>query len=492
MSTPVVVEIIFLFLIVCGPTLMQVQDSLLMLSSVAIVGGHLLAPALLVTISFYYSNLYDLRIVHSFSEFARRLPLALGIALTLLYSFYAFVPQAMEENDPLLSCVLLTLAVFSVIVPARLVLYRLLHLRFFSRRVIILGTGPIAWKTIEAIETNPQVGYTIVGLVDDQREAVRSELRRAKYPYLGPIDRLHEILDEYRPDRIIVAVSERRGCLPVGELLHARLAGCIIDDAISVLEQLTGKLAIESVNPSFLFFSDDFTVSRRQLTARRFVSFVCALVGFVLTAPLMLLTAIAIKIDSSGPVFFVQERCGLHGRTFRLVKFRTMHPVRGESHNRTVWERDDSSRITRVGKWLRKLRLDEIPQFLNVLLGHMNMIGPRPEMASNVETMMEAIPYYALRMSVRPGITGWAQVRHGYSVSQEDVTEKTRYDLYYVKHMSLRLDLQILLDTVKIVLLGRNADERPSREKEGRNQSLTTSVIVEVLPSEKSIRHGWQ
>jgi lipopolysaccharide/colanic/teichoic acid biosynthesis glycosyltransferase len=217
---------------------------------------------------------------------------------------------------------------------------------------------------------------------------------------------------------------------------------------------------------------------------RRFVSFNVALVGLLLTAPFLVLIALAIKMDSTGPVFFIQDRCGWHGRTFRLIKFRTMYPVQPGKEDKSVWERDDSSRITRVGKWLRKLRLDEIPQLVNVLLGDMDLIGPRPEMASNVKTMTKEIPYYSLRMAVRPGITGWAQVRHGYSVSQEDVTEKMRYDLYYVKHMSLWLDLRILLDTVKIVLLGQNSETNKLSEKKEANQPLTSSVTVTLLQSE--------
>jgi lipopolysaccharide/colanic/teichoic acid biosynthesis glycosyltransferase len=169
-----------------------------------------------------------------------------------------------------------------------------------------------------------------------------------------------------------------------------------------------------------------------------------------------------------------------------------MHPVQPGTESETVWERDDSLRVTRVGKWLRKLRLDEIPQFINVLRGDMDLIGPRPEMASNVKTMLKEIPYYSLRMGVRPGITGWAQVRHGYSVSHEDVTEKMRYDLYYVKHMSLWLDLRILLDTVKIVLLGWNSEKNKLLEIKEANQPLTSSGIVTLLQSEKSTGRGWE
>ena len=425
-----------------------------------------------------------------FSEFAKRLPRAFGIAFVLLYSFYALFPLTREKSDPLFSCMLLTFAVLSVILPVRLMLYRFLKIRALSERVIILGTGPIAWKIVDAIEVSPHVGYTIIGLVDDRKASCQSDSQSSKYPLLGPLDKLHEILDERRPDRIVVALTERRGYLPVRDLLDARMAGSIVEDAVDVHERLTKKLAIESLTPSSLFFSEDFTASRLHIALRRIVSLAFAFVGLLLTAPLMILIAVVIKMDSYGPVFFIQERCGLHGRTFRLVKFRTMYPIEPAKESETVWDRDESSRVTRVGKWLRKLRLDEIPQFINVLLGDMDVIGPRPEMASNVKTMIEEIPYYSLRMGVRPGITGWAQVRHGYSVSQEDVTEKMRYDLYYVKHMSLWFDLRILLDTVKIVLIGWNSEKNKLSEKKEANQPPASSVILNLLQSEKSTERG--
>jgi lipopolysaccharide/colanic/teichoic acid biosynthesis glycosyltransferase len=179
--------------------------------------------------------------------------------------------------------------------------------------------------------------------------------------------------------------------------------------------------------------------------------------GLLLAAPLMALIAVAIKLDSRGSVLYLDERAGLGGRPFRLVKFRTMHPSSTEAMPGSVWVRDDSTRITRVGRWIRRLRLDELPQFWNVLKGDMNLVGPRPEILTNVQTMSEQIPYYSLRHSVRPGLTGWAQTRFGYSVSLEQVTEKMRYDLFYIKHMSFWLDLRILVDTVKIMLFGRGA-----------------------------------
>ena len=372
--------------------------------------------------------------------------------------------------------------VLPVVLPVRWVLYRLLNIRSLTERVLILGTSPFAWKIVEEIEATPHVGYTIVGLVEDHGA---SGSQASQYPMLGPLERLDDILKELRPDRIIVALTERRGRLPVRDLLDARMAGIIVEDGVEVHERLTEKLAIESLTPSFLFFSEDFTKSRFQMALRRVVSLAFALVGILLTFPLMVFIALMIKIDSSGSVFFIQDRSGLHGRTFRLIKFRTMHSIEPGKESDEVWERDVSSRVTRVGKWLRKLRLDEVPQFINILRGDMDLVGPRPEMVSNVKTMIEQIPYYSLRMVVRPGITGWAQVRHGYSVSQEDVTEKMRYDLYYVKHMSPWFDLRILVDTVKIVLLGRDGEKKESSETKESAPKLTTSVVNVTLTNQR-------
>jgi exopolysaccharide biosynthesis polyprenyl glycosylphosphotransferase len=226
-----------------------------------------------------------------------------------------------------------------------------------------------------------------------------------------------------------------------------------VEDGVQVFERLTRRLAVEALTPSALIFGDGFRVSRTQLALKRAISVVIAVVGLILAAPLMAALAALIKLDSRGPVFFVQERVGLHGRTFRLVKFRTMHV--GDPSADDVWRRDNASRVTRVGAVLRRYRLDEIPQFLNILRGDMSLVGPRPEMASNVATLAAAIPFYSLRHEVRPGLTGWAQIKAGYSMTTEEITRKLCYDLYYIKHLSLAFDLQILFDTVKFVLSGK-------------------------------------
>jgi len=225
---------------------------------------------------------------------------------------------------------------------------------------------------------------------------------------------------------------------------------------VNVYERLTGKLAIETLTPSTLIFSGDFKKSRLDLAAGRCLSLLVSIVGLTILSPLLGLVALLIKLDSRGPAFFVQERMGMAGRRFRLFKFRTMHVVDGPT---SEWVCDNATRITRIGKWLRKFRLDELPQFFNIMLGDMNLVGPRPHPVSNFELFSDHIPYYWLRAKVRPGITGWAQVRYRYANNLNEETEKMRYDLYYIKHLSLAFDLRILFDTIKTVLFGSESVE---------------------------------
>ncbi|MCL6640795.1 MAG: exopolysaccharide biosynthesis polyprenyl glycosylphosphotransferase, partial [Candidatus Rokubacteria bacterium] len=229
--------------------------------------------------------------------------------------------------------------------------------------------------------------------------------------------------------------------------------GVRIVEGPQVYERVNRRVAVEALTPSGLIFGDGFRVTPGQLLVKRVLSVVIALVALVAAAPFMALVAVAIKLETPGPVFFIQERVGLNGRLFRLIKFRTMRVASAAEPDTEV--RDNVSRVTRIGTFLRRYRLDEIPQFINILRGDMSLVGPRPEMAENAATFSAVIPYYNLRHEVRPGLTGWAQVRAGYSMSIEEVTRKLCYDLYYIKHMSILFDLRILFDTVKFVLSGR-------------------------------------
>ncbi|HSB81359.1 MAG TPA: sugar transferase [Candidatus Methylomirabilis sp.] len=336
------------------------------------------------------------------------------------------------------------------------------------QRILILGTSRMAWKLTDEIEARPQCRYAVIAVVDGGMETSQRPPGGLR---LASLDDLRTIMEAAHPDRVIVALPERRRHLPTHQLMQFWLRGVVVEEGAEVYERLTGKLAVESLTPSVLIRSKEFTPSRVHLALGRTMSLLVAVVGLAGLAPLMGLIALAIKLDSTGPVVFLQERVGLGGKPFKLIKFRTMQPV---SRPISEWVRDNGDRITRVGKWLRKYRLDELPQFVNILRGDMNLVGPRPHPASNYELLAvllrntpecgEQIPYYSLRCSVRPGLTGWAQVRYRYANNVEEEIEKMRYDLYYIKHLSFWLDLRILLETVKTVLLGRGAgDDDPSR-----------------------------
>ena len=334
-----------------------------------------------------------------------------------------------------------------------------------AERVLILGAGPLAGKLLEELARQPYPRCEVVGLVDDTGLPVAGP--PLPYPVVGQLDDLPRLLEELRPDRVIVTLATRRGRLPMDPLLQARVRGVEVEEGADAYERLTGKLAIEALTPSSLIFSRDFRKSRHVLALGRALSVAAALLGLILLAPVLLLVAAAVVLDSRGPALFEQERVGALGRRFRLLKFRTMHPTRRPP---SEWERDNGYRITRVGRFLRRFRLDELPQFLNVLRGDMNLVGPRPHPVSNYQLFEERIPYYALRTAVRPGITGWAQVRYRYANDLAEETEKMRYDLYYVKHLSLWLDLRILLQTIGAVLQ-RPSPETPSRQAPKRGET---------------------
>jgi exopolysaccharide biosynthesis polyprenyl glycosylphosphotransferase len=383
--------------------------------------------------------------VRTFAQFASRLPRWLGIAFILLAALYIFLPQT---RSPLVSNLLI---VVGLLLPVRAASSRVMRSGLLARRLLIVGTSPLACKLIAHIETHPDGQDTIVGVAADTMAKDGLQLR---HPVLGPLEHLDKIIADVRPDRIIVAPADGRGPLPVHHLLNAAAGGIVVEDGGEVWERLTGKVAVESLMPDSFTLGTDLGKARVTLVLARGMSLLGSVIGLVCLAPVIGLIALAIKLDSPGPIFLVQDRVGLRGKRFRLIKFRTMHPVDGET---PLWFQDSQERITRVGMWLRKFRLDELPQFVNILRGDMNLVGPRPHRVPKFELFAKTTPYFSLRSLVRPGLTGWAQVRHGYASNLEEETEKTCYDLYYIKHMSLWFDLRILFATVKVVLSGRGS-----------------------------------
>ena len=279
--------------------------------------------------------------------------------------------------------------------------------------------------------------------------------KECELPIIGGYDQISSICKKDKVNRIIVALDERRGRLPIEQLLRCRLKGIRVDDGMAFTEDLAGKLSVESLHPSSIIFSDGFKKSLTFKKGKRYVDVILSFMGLLLSSPLWILISLAIKLDSRGPVLYRQERVGEDGVAFNLLKFRSMR-INAEE-NGPVWAGCKDERVTRVGSVIRKLRLDEIPQMINVLWGEMSFVGPRPERLFFVEQLKKGIPYYSQRHVIKPGITGWAQIRYPYGASKEDALEKLKYDLYYIKHMSFFFDIMIILETAKVVLLGRGA-----------------------------------
>src|SRR3990172_9286401 len=319
----------------------------------------------------------------------------------------------------------------------------------FVSRVLILGTGSLA-KEMGALISPNHPKYVLSGFVD-------CEINPALVPLVnivGSGDELYATAKRERAHKIVVSLSDRRGALPLKDMLNCKFSGIEVVDAPTMYEQVTGKLLIENITPSWFIFSDGFRTSFTRRIVKRIFDVLLAVCWLVLSLPIALLVALTIRLESKGPVFFRQVRIGEKEKKFMLYKFRTIRED-AESATGAVWAQKDDPRVTRLGKYLRKFRLDEIPQLYNVLVGDMSFIGPRPERPEFVEKLKEAIPYYSERHCVKPGITGWAQIKYPYGASVEDSTEKLRYDLYYIKNTSMPLDLLILLETSKVILFGR-------------------------------------
>ena len=320
-------------------------------------------------------------------------------------------------------------------------------------RLLLVGASPLLEDIGKHIEEHPEMGLQVVGYVGDREEAGTA---MAGGKVLGPMASLREIIQATNPDRIVVGMTERRERMPVGELLELRFAGHIIEEAASTYEKVCGRVCLKELRPSQLIYSGELGPRRASMFYQTVINLILAAVGIVVATPIMLLTALAVRLTSAGPVLYRQVRVGMDGIPFTLYKFRSMR-ADAEAETGAVWASKDDPRVTPLGRTIRKLRIDEIPQLFNVLKGEMSMVGPRPERPEMVQSLSEKIPYYRHRHCVRPGITGWAQVNYKYGDTLENVIRKLEYDLYYIKHMSLSLDSYIIFLTIKATLLSRGS-----------------------------------
>ena len=323
-----------------------------------------------------------------------------------------------------------------------------------EENILVMGTGEPARLLGEEILKRNRLGFRLVGFVGDVE--ARNPNIGGTVRILGNYSQVVELTRANRVDRLVVAISERRGGYPVDSLLDLRVRGCKVTEWTSFYEKLSGRIPIDNLSPSYFIFQEGFRKSRILLYSRRFVSLSFAAGLLLLLFPLLLITALIVKIDSPGPVFYTQKRVGKNGKTFDIIKFRSMR-IDAEVNGTPQWAVRDDPRVTRVGKLIRVTRLDELPQLINVLRGDLDIVGPRPERPEFVEELSRMIPYYTLRQTVKPGLTGWAQVMFPYSGTIEESRKKLQYDLFYIKNMSVKLDFFILFRTIKIVLLGRGA-----------------------------------
>jgi len=403
-----------------------------------------------VLLALYANGLYDFaERLTSRGTFVATLR-AFTIAAVALWALYFLVPDLQLGRGVFA----LALAASATIIPLwRLGLDRLLSSDRFAERVLIVGASEKAVDIAREILHRRHLGYRVVGFLDDDPQLQGVRLINPRV--IGTTLQCRELALAHGATRVVVAPGDFRGRVSMDALLDCKTSGIPVEEGASYYEQLTGKIMLEGLRKSWLIFSDGFVVSRGVLIGKRFLDLAVAALGLVLAAPLMALVALAIRLDSPGPVFFRQERVGRNRRPFTLWKFRSMRQDAEAMGARWATERDP--RVTRVGRFIRKTRLDELPQLWNVLVGDMSLVGPRPEREMFVRQLCLLNQFYEQRLVVRPGLTGWAQIKAPYASSFEESLEKLKFDLYYIKHISLFLDLSIVLSTARIVLLGRGA-----------------------------------
>jgi len=476
------------------------------------VPGALTRYALVVLVcelSLYYYDLYDLQIVSRRAALFTRLLQALGTAWMVLALVYFWDPDISLGRGvaAIAAPVIITLvAGWRLLVDASAPLLRR------KQRILIVGDGPSGWFLVEEVLRRPELNIEVAGILSEASPAgvdsgigdsegvspwprrslmcsrstlVRSsvagsltldlvssnqavsgaavavetappELPELKFPSVIGVPRdVERCVVSERADRVVLAFSERRGQTPIKELLRLKFRGVTIEEAQTVYERITGRILLDQLAPSWLILADGFRKAKLLLGAKRAADIIISAIGLALVSPLMALVAVAILLESGGQALFRQTRVGLNGSHFQILKFRSMR--QGSHFGAASWTADRDPRITRVGHLIRKFRIDELPQLLNVLRGDMSLVGPRPEQPPLAEMLEAELPYYDRRHCLRPGITGWAQVKYGYGASIEQSKIKLEHDLFYIKHLSLSLDLAILFETAKVLVTGRGA-----------------------------------
>lgn len=400
-------------------------------------------------VSFYLFDLYDFVVMHDRRELVLRLLQALGLAWVALALIFYAMPTVMIGRG--VSLISLPLALL-LMVAWRLAIHWVLGHPELGERILIVGSGEFAIEIARETLGRPDAGFRVVGFVDNDPALVGKSLINPKV--IGLTSELGALVRSENIDRIVVAIGDRRGQFPTQELLRLSLSGDVsIEESASFYERLTGRVLLDMIRPSWLIFSSRGRRARLNELVRTIMHRVVALLGAILSLPIVIVTAILIKIESRGPILYKQERMGKNGRVFTLMKFRSMRT--DAEKDGPVWAKTADERMTRVGSVIRRIRVDEIPQFWNILRGDMNFVGPRPERPHFIAQLAQEIEYYEQRHLMAPGLTGWAQIKYPYGASIEDARQKLQYDLYYIKNQSITLDATIMFETIKTILLGR-------------------------------------
>ena len=395
----------------------------------------------------YLNELYDYKVSRSPREFYIRLLESMGFVCIILGILsFLFKGVFKEQTNFLIALPIIFTAIFG----SRLLYRKLLRAEALAEKVMIMGNAKIANEIISEIAEVKDSGYEIAAFASKNE----GELPDTPLPIdnIVPIENFVEEAERIGIDRIVIAKADRRGGLPIGELLDCRFKGIQVQEATSFYEDLTGKIMVKDLRPSWFIFSEGFRKSKFTLKLKRVSDIVMSLSILIAASPVMLITALLIKLDSKGPLIYKQDRVGEGWKDYTLYKFRSM--VEDAEAMGVKWAEKDDPRVTRVGRVIRKYRIDEFPQLFNVLRGNMSVVGPRPERRHFIKDHAREIPFYPQRLFVKPGVTGWAQVKYHYGASKNEAQEKLQYDLYYIKHMSFLFDLSIIFDTIRVVLSG--------------------------------------
>ncbi len=394
----------------------------------------------------YFFDLYDFSKKRAAADDIMRFAQAFGLCWVILALFYYLLPVILIVSEVFWNGCAITLL---ILILYRFLYYSIIHKGVFSENIVIIGTGKLASDIILEIEQRYNATQHIVAFVGAE-EPKHNPYDR---PVVKKIDDLKAIIKPENIDCIVVAPDDRRGHTPVQELLNYKLAGIDIKGGADFYERMTGRILVERIDPSFLIFSDGSSLSKFQRMVKRTLDLALAAILSVLSLPIMCITAIIIALESPGPIFYKQERLGYNAVPFTLIKFRSMR--QDAEKDGAAWAQKNDTRTTRFGRFIRKVRIDELPQLWNVLRGNMSMVGPRPERKVFVDELVKDVPFYNVRHSVKPGVTGWAQVCYPYGASKEDALRKLEFDLYYIKNISIALDVLVVFYTVKTVLFGK-------------------------------------